>query len=139
MQKDIKKRLEQQLSREFSHQNPTRASEGLYALCLDLQLEPKAALLALRQLEFFPEALELTRRLFSENETLEVLTRERILARRAAKRPSALELARSGNKEGLRRVSGRDLQLSLQAAQPSQAVLLIEAWNLLSVYEQQRV
>ncbi|MFN3267528.1 MAG: hypothetical protein ACK41E_11905, partial [Deinococcales bacterium] len=115
------------------------ASEGLYALCLDLQLEPKTALRILEQLEIFPEALRQTIRLFTENETLEVLTRERILARRAATRPSALELARTGNKEGLRRVSGRDLQLAQQAANPSEATLLIEAWNLLSLYEQQRV
>jgi hypothetical protein len=137
--KDIKLLLLDQLLREASHNNPTRASEGLYALCMDLNLEPKDGLFALRQLEIFPETVGLTIRLFTENETLEVLTRERLLARRAPNRPSALELARAGKTEALRRVSGRDLQLALQAAKPLEASLLIEAWNLLSVYEQTRV
>jgi hypothetical protein len=136
--KDIKTLLLNQLLREAKLDNPTRASEGVYALCLDLNLEPKKVLAALRQLEVFPEVVRLTVRLFTENETLEVLTRERLLARRAPNRPSALELARTNNTEALRRVSGRDVQLALQAAKPLEAKLLIEAWNLLSVYEQTR-
>jgi hypothetical protein len=137
--KDIKRPLLDQLLREAKLGNPTRASEGVYALCMDLNLEPKKVLTVLRQLEVFPETVRLTIRLFTENETLEVLTRERLLARRAPNRPSALELARTNNREALRRVSGRDLQLALQAAKPPEAARLIEAWNMLSLYEQSRV
>jgi hypothetical protein len=137
--KNLQSLLQNQFEREAIHNNPTRASEGVYALCLDLNLESKKVLTELQKLEFFPEAVRLTVRLFTENETLEVLTRERLLARRAPNRPSALELARSNNTEGLRRVAGRDLQLALQAAKPLEAGLLIEAWNLLSIYEQTRV
>jgi len=137
--KNLKSLLQNQLEREATHNNPTRASEGVYALCLDLNLESKKVLAALKKLEVFPEAVRLTVRLLTENETLEILTRERLLARRAPNRPSALELARSNNTEGLRRVAGRDLQLALQAAKPLEAGRLIEAWNVLSVYEQTRV
>jgi hypothetical protein len=112
--KNIKSLLQNQLEREAKHNNPTRASEGVYALCLDLNLESKKVLAELKKLEIFP-------------------------ARRAPNHPSALELARTHNTEGLRRVTGRDLQLALQAAKPLEAGLLIAAWNLLSNYEQTRV
>jgi hypothetical protein len=139
MMKDIQGLLQNQLLREAKHNSATRASEGVYALCMDLQLDPKKVLVALHQLKVFPEVVRLTVRLFTENEMFEVLTRERLLARRVPNHQSALELAQVGNREALRRVSGRDLQLALQAAKPPEAVLLIEAWNKLSLYEQSRV
>ncbi len=130
------------LQRELGkHSDATRAGEGAYAFALDQQLEPTAALGALKQLEgeaLFSASSSAAQRLFVENETLEVLTRERVLMRRETPKESALELARVGNLEALRRVSGRNLQIALQRAQPSAATALIEAWKLLPLYEQER-
>ena len=131
------------LQRELEkHGDATRAGEAAYAFALDQQLEPTAALEALKQLELeplFSASSSAAQRLFVENETLEVLTRERVLARRETPKESALELARLGNLEVLRRVSGRNLQIALQRAQPLEAKVLIAAWNLLPLYEQERV
>jgi hypothetical protein len=139
----IKAELQKQLEKELqNHHDATRAAEGVYALCMDANLEPSDALKALRELETIPDfqtATRATQRLFTENENLEVLTRERLLARRESPKASVLELARSGDAEGLRRVSGRDLQHALRAAKPSEAQLLIQAWNQLSNFEQTRV
>jgi hypothetical protein len=130
------------LQRELEkHGIATRAGEGAYAFSLDQQLEPTAALSALKQLEteaLFSTSSSAAQRLFVENETLEVLTRERVLARRETSRNPALEFAKAGNLEALRRVSGRNLQIALQRAQKTEAKILIEAWNLLPLYEQER-
>ncbi len=135
----IKQLLIEQLERENSrHQNPTRAAEGVYALCMDQQLPSKMVLRELETIEIFPQAIAATRRLFCENENLEVLTRERLLARRNTPRPDALSLAREADFEGLRRLTGKDLQLGLRAASVVEAKPMIEAWNALSVYEQTR-
>ena len=134
---DIKQLLEQQLECEHQrHANPARAAEGLYALCLDKQLPPKMVLAELGRIEIYAETLTLVRRLFLENENLEILTRERLLARRSFPRADALSLARASDLEGLRRLTGKDLQLGLRAASVLEAKPLIEAWNALSVYEQ---
>jgi hypothetical protein len=139
---DIDQLFQRVLKRELEkHNDPQRAAEGVYAFSLDNQLEIPLALEALKALEakvFFAESSGAARRLFTENETLEVLTRERVLARREATRENALELARAGDAEGLRRVSGRNLQTALQRAKPLEAKALIEAWNLLPLYEQER-
>lgn len=136
---DIAKLLTDQLIREYArHDSPTRAGEGLFGLCMDLRLEPQKVLGALAQLEVHPAAILATRRLLTENETLEVLTRERLLARRSAPKAVALALARAFDTEGLRRVSGKDLQLALRAASVAEAKAIIEAWNALSVFEQTR-
>jgi hypothetical protein len=137
---DIKAAFEGLLKRELEkHGDPMRASEGLYAFSLDRQLEIAEALEALRtQPEPFAVASAQAARLFTENETLEVLTRERVLARREPVRDPPLELAREGNLERLRRVNARDLQLALQRARPLEAKVLIQAWNLLPLYEQER-
>jgi hypothetical protein len=139
----VKAELQKQLEKELrSHHDAARASEGVYALCMDANLEPSAALEALQELESIPDfqsAVQTARRLFTENENLEVLTRERLLARRKSPRASVLELARAGDVEALRRVSGRDLQHALRAAKPPEAQLLIQAWNQLSNFEQTRV
>jgi hypothetical protein len=139
----VKVELQKQLEKELrNHHDAARAAEGVYALCMDANLEPSDALSALRELEGVPDfqnAVRMTQRLFTENENLEVLTRERLLARRESPRVSVLELARAGDTEALRRVSGRDLQHALRAAKPSEARLLIQAWNQLSNFEQTRV
>ena len=139
---EIQSAFRRLLQRELEkHHDPTRAGEGAYAFALDQHIEPTAALEALKRLE--GEALlsapsSAAQRLFVENETLEVLTRERVLARRETPRDSALELARAGQLEALRRVSGRNLQIALQRAQKEEAKILIDAWNSLSLYEQER-
>ncbi len=131
--------LEQQLEREMQrHNNPTRAAEGIFALCLDQKIKRNDALTTLEQIQIFPEALEQIKRFFLENETFEILTRERVLARRSSPRASALFCAQNNDLEGLRRLTGQDLQLALKAASILEAKLLIEAWNFLSVYEQTR-
>jgi hypothetical protein len=136
---NIKQLLEQQLEREHQrHANPTRASEGLYALCMDNQFAPKMVLRELETISIYPETIAATQRLFLENENLEVLTRERLLARRSFPRADALSLARAADLEGLRRLTGKDLQLGLRAASVLEAKPMIEAWNALSVYEQTR-
>ncbi len=135
---NIKTLLEQQLQKELErHQDPTRAAEGLYALCMDLQLERRLVLASLEQIQP-SESIEATKRLFLENENFEVLTRERLLARRVSPRPSATELARDGDLEGLRRVTGKDLQMALRSVDVKAASQIIVAWNALSVYEQTR-
>ena len=139
---EIESAFRRLLQRELEkHGDATRAGEGAYACALDQHLEPTVALEALKQLDgeaLFSAASSAAQRLFVENETLEVLTRERVLARRETPRDPALELARAGNLEALRRVSGRNLQIALQRAQKAEAQMLIEAWNLLSLYEQER-
>ncbi len=136
---DIKALFTQILEREYQrHQNPARAAEGLYGLCLDQQFAPKMVQQELLELEIYPEAVAATRRLLTENENLEVLTRERLLARRTTPRASALLLAQQNDLEGLRRLTGKDLQLALRAASVLEAKPIIEAWNALSVYEQSR-
>lgn len=131
------------LQRELEkHHDPARAGEGAYAFSLDQQLEPTAALGALKQLEtegLFSASSSAAQRLFVENETLEVLTRERVLARRETPKEAPLDLARLGNLEALRRSSGRNLQIALQRAQRLESQVLIEAWNLLPLYEQEHV
>ncbi len=139
---EIESAFQRLLQRELEkHGDATRAGEGAYAFSLDQQLEPTAALQALKQLEteaLFSASSSAAQRLFVENETLEVLTRERVLMRRETPRDAPLELARAGSLELLRRVSGRNLQIALQRAQGAEAQILIAAWNLLPLYEQER-
>ena len=140
---EIEAALRRLLQRELErHGDATRAGEGAYAFALDQQLEPTAALEALKHLEgeaLFSASSSAAQRLFVENETLEVLTRERVLARRESPRDAALELARAGSLEALRRVSGRNLQIALQRARGDESKVLIAAWNLLPLYEQERM
>ena len=140
---EIESAFRRLLQRELEkHGDATRAGEGAYAFALDQQLEPTAALEALKHLEgeaLFSASSSAAQRLFVENETLEVLTRERVLARRESSRDAALELARAGSLEALRRVSGRNLQIALQRARGDESKVLIAAWNLLPLYEQERM
>jgi hypothetical protein len=137
---DIETMFGQLLQRELEkHHDPQRAAEGVYAFALDQRFEVEAAIKALTaQPAAFENAARLTMRLFTENENLEVLTRERVLARREPLRDAPLELARDGALERLRRVNAQNLQLALQRAKPLEAKLLIQAWNLLPLYEQER-
>jgi hypothetical protein len=139
---DIAQSFQRVLRRELEkHNDSQRGAEALYAFSLDNQLEIPSALEGLKTLEvepFFADSSKAASRLFTENETLEVLTRERVLARREATRENALELALSNDVEGLRRVSGRNIQIALQRAKPLEAKALIQAWNLLPLYEQER-
>lgn len=134
--------LRRVLTRELErHGDAQRAGEAVYAYAYDQQLQPKAVLEGLSALEtedVFAAPTRAARRLFTENETLEVLTRERVLLRRGATREDALALARTRDLEGLRRISGRNLQLALTRARGLEARTLIEAWNLLPLYEQER-
>jgi hypothetical protein len=134
--------LEQELAR---HDDTTilqaRVAEGIFGFAVDnpkieqeLILEA-LALLADQGRETLRGAVNAAKRIFLENETLEVLTRQRVLERRKPQRASALKLARDNDLEGLRRIGARALQLGLQAAQPDVAKVIIEAWELLSHYE----
>jgi hypothetical protein len=118
-----------------------RVAEAVFGFAVDnpkieqeLILEA-LAVLADRGREALREAINGAKRVFFENETLEVLTRERVLERRKSQRASAIELARENDLEGLRRIGARALQLGLQAAKPEVAKVVIEAWELLSHYE----
>jgi hypothetical protein len=139
-------RLQTILEQELEH-NPdaftvnARVAEAVFAFAVDnskieqeLILEA-LALLADQGRDALKTAANGAKRVFFENETLEVLTRERVLERRKPQRASALELARDNDLEGLRRIGARALQLGLQAAKPDVARVLIEAWELLSHYE----
>ena len=134
------------LEQELEHQTDTlkvnaRVAEAVFAFAVDnpkieqeLILEALALLADLGR-EALREAINGAKRVFFENETLEVLTRERVLERRKPQRASAVQLARENDLEGLRRIGARALQLGLQAAKPDVAKVLIEAWELLSHYE----
>jgi hypothetical protein len=134
--------FEQELAR---HPDATtiqsRVAEGVFGFAVDnpkieqeLILEA-LALLADQGREALRDAVNVAKRIFLENETLEVLTRERVLERRKPQRASAIQLARENDLEGLRRIGARALQLGLQAAKPDVAKVIIEAWELLSQYE----
>ncbi len=134
--------LEQELAR---HPDVTivhaRVAEGIFGFAVDNpKIEQELILEALALLsdqgrEALRDATNAAKRIFLENETLEVLTRERVLERRKPQRASAVQLARENDLEGLRRIGARALQLGLQAAKPDIAKVLIEAWELLSQYE----
>ncbi len=118
-----------------------RVAEAVFGFAVDnpkieqeLILEA-LALLADQGRDALKAAANGAKRVFFENETFEVLTRERVLERRKPQRASALELARANDLEGLRRIGARALQLGLQAVKPEVAKVLIEAWELLSLYE----
>jgi hypothetical protein len=134
--------LEQELAR---HNDATivqiRVAEAVFGFAVDNpKIEQELILEALAVLsdqgrEALRNAATAAKRIFLENETLEVLTRERVLERRKPQRASAIQLARDNDLEGLRRIGARALQLGLQAAKPDIAKVIIEAWELLSQYE----
>lgn len=134
--------LEQELARR---PNATivqaRVAEGIFGFAVDNpKIEQELILEALAVLsdqgrKELQEAVNAAKRIFLENETLEILTRERVLERRKPQRASAVQLAREHDLEGLRRIGARALQLGLQAAKPDVAKVIVEAWELLSHYE----
>jgi hypothetical protein len=134
--------LEQELAR---HTDTTivqaRVAEGIFGFAVDHpKIEQELILEALALLsdqgrEALRDAVNAAKRIFLENETLEVLTRERVLERRKPQRASAVQLAKENDLEGLRRIGARALQFGLQAAKPDVAKVIIDAWELLSQYE----
>jgi hypothetical protein len=134
--------LEQELNRQTEATIvQARAAEAIFGFAVDnpkidqeLILEALAVLATLGRAEL-QDAVNAAKRMFLENETLEVLTRERVLERRKPGRASALELAKNHDLEGLRRIGARALQLGLQAANPNEAREMIDAWEFLSLYE----
>jgi hypothetical protein len=134
--------LEQELAR---HTDTTivqaRVAEGIFGFAVDHpKIEQELILEALALLsdqgrEALRDAVNAAKRIFLENETLEVLTRERVLERRKPQRASAIQLAKENDLEGLRRIGARALQFGLQAAKPDVAKVIIDAWELLSQYE----
>jgi hypothetical protein len=153
---DLVTRLQTILERELERLNDTsnldasivdaslveaRVAEAVFGFAVDnpktsqeLILEALAVLADLAR-PALKDATTAAKRIFLENETLEVLTRERVLERRKPQRASAIELAKNNDLEGLRRIGARALQLGLQVAQPTEAKLLIQAWDHLSIYE----
>jgi hypothetical protein len=139
-------KLQTILEQELEHQTDmlkvnSRVAEAVFAFAVDnpkieqeLILEA-LAVLAAQGREALHEAISSAKRVFFENETLEVLTRERVLERRKPQRASANQLAQENDLEGLRRIGARALQLGLQVAKPDVAKVIIEAWELLSHYE----
>ena len=134
--------LEQELARQPNGTTvQARVAEAVFGLAVDNpNIEQELILEALAVLadqgrEALRDAVNAAKRIFLENETLEVLTRERVLERRKPQRASAVELAKNNDLEGLRRIGARALQLGLQAAKPDVAKVMIEAWELLSQYE----
>lgn len=134
--------LEQELNRQTDASIVhARVAEAIFGFAVDnpkveqeLILEALAVLAALGR-SALRDAVNAAKRMFLENETLEVLTRERVLERRKSQRASALDLAKNHDLEGLRRTGARALQLGLQAAKPNEAREIIEAWEFLSLYE----
>ena len=138
---DIQTIIERELER---HPHSTAlAAESVFAFAVDHPEIPQAVILeALEHLgheprEVLRDSAQAATRLFTENETLEVLTRERVLLRRSPAHKSALALAEAGDTEGLRRLPARALKLGLQALNPAHAKAIIEAWNLLPLYERE--
>jgi hypothetical protein len=139
-------KLQTIFEQELEHTSDTfkvnaRVAEAVFGFAVDnpkieqdLILEA-LALLSDQGREALRNAINAAKRVFFENETLEVLTRERVLERRKPQRASAIELAKNNDLEGLRRIGARALQLGLQVAKPDVAKVLIEAWELLSHYE----
>lgn len=134
--------LEQELARHpDANTMQARVAEATFGFAVDNpKIEQELILEALAVLanqgrKELQEAVNAAKRIFLENETLEVLTRERVLERRKPQRASAIQLAKENDLEGLRRIGARALQLGLQAAKPDIAKVIIEAWELLSQYE----
>ncbi len=134
--------LEQELARQPDATIvQARVAESIFGFAVDNpKIEQELILEALAVLsdqgrKELQEAVNTAKRIFLENETLEVLTRERVLERRKPQRASAIQLAKENDLEGLRRIGARALQLGLQAAKPDVAKVIIEAWELLSLYE----
>jgi hypothetical protein len=119
-----------------------RAAEGLYGWVLDhpeLDLsEVAAAVKVAADLPATAGAARAAARLLAESGPREDGVRERASERHGEHHPSALQLARAGDAEGLARLPARALRIGLQAATPPEASHLIAAWNALPVYDRER-
>ncbi len=142
LQFQIQKILEQELARKATISLiSARVSEAVFGFAVDnpdisqeLILET-LAVLSQPARSVLQEIIETAKRIFFENETLEVNIRERVLERRKPQRASAIELACNNDLEGLRRVGARALQIGLQVAKSEDAAIIIKAWEHLSLYE----
>jgi hypothetical protein len=141
---DIHALLETELGREPTGDPAVlRAAESVFAFAVDHVEIPQAGIL--ESLEHLilggtPElagAARAAKRMFGEDENLELLTRERVLLRRGLSHENALALARRGDLEGLRRLPASTLRLALNAAKPNEAAPIIQAWALMPLYERE--
>ncbi len=120
-----------------------RAAESVFAFAVDHVEIPQAQILEslehliLGSSEELANAARAAKRMFSEDENLELLTRERVLLRRGLSHENALALARKNDLEGLRRLPASTLKLALNASRPSEAAPIIQAWNLMPLYERE--
>jgi hypothetical protein len=120
-----------------------RAAESVFAFAVDhVDIAQAQILAALEHLilggsEELANAARAAKRMFSEDENLELLTRERVLLRRGLTHENALALARNNDLEGLRRLPASTLRLALNASNPREAVPLIQAWGLMPLYERE--
>jgi hypothetical protein len=120
-----------------------RAAESVFAFAVDHVDIPKDQILeSLEHLilggsENLTNAARAAKRMFSEDENLELLTRERVLLRRGLSHENALALARKNDLEGLRRLPASTLKLALNASRPLEAAPIIQAWNLMPLYERE--
>lgn len=132
--------LEQEQAREPRADAAWRAAEGVYGFVLDHpELSLQAIVQSLRWLVDEPpldQAARVVARVLLEFGDLEADARDRAQARRGELHPSALELAHENDVFSLRRLPARALRFALQAAKPSEAKALIEAWNAMPLYEQ---
>ncbi len=132
--------LEQEQAREPREGAAWRGAEGVYGFVLDHpELSLQAIAQSLKWLVDEPQleqAARVAARVLLEAGGPESDARDRAQARRGELHPSALELARENDIFSLRRLPARALRFALQAARPSEAGALIEAWNAMPLYEQ---
>ena len=108
---EIQTLLETELGREpVGDPAVPRAAESVFAFAVDHVEIPQAQILeSLEHLilaggEDLANAARAAKRMFNEDENLELLTRERVLLRRGLSHENALALARKNDLEGLRRL-----------------------------------
>ncbi len=120
-----------------------RAAESVFAFAVDHVEIPQTQILESLEHLILGGSAELAnaaraaKRMFSEDENLELLTRERVLLRRGLSHENALALARKNDLEGLRRLPASTLKLALNASRPLEAAPIIQAWNLMPLYERE--
>jgi hypothetical protein len=146
LRQTIRKLLGQELGRnplESFDQESERAAEGLLAWYIDNQEQLNGrsiaeALQSLSEEEDFVLPVSYSVRLLRGDARL-VTIRERVMARRGADHPSAVQLAQAGDLASLRRLPASSLKLAMQSLKANEAAPLVTAWNLLPIYETQRL
>lgn len=124
------------------HAAAALAAEAVYGLTVDdPDLPPDdvaEALAYLVSLERLAPAARAAASALGGSGASDAALRDRVRSRRAGPHASAVELARAGDVDGLRRVGGRALRLALQAAGAAEAAVIARAWALLPVRERER-